>query len=97
MVAQGLATCGGGAPFVIRSRFPNGRTDCELYARLYRPIWAGNAIAHRLTQWSRKAWRRAVEARLSSSGRGFQTAEPIANFTPVFIVRSGRVTQLRIG
>jgi tetratricopeptide (TPR) repeat protein len=66
--------------------------DIHEYAEAARQFRAGNAIAHRWTRWSRKAWRRAVEARLSSPGGGLQTAEPIANFTPVFIVgmpRSG--------
>lgn len=66
--------------------------DVGEYQQAARQFRAGNAIAHRLTQWSRKAWRRAVEARLSSPNRYVRAAEPIANFTPLFIVgmpRSG--------
>lgn len=66
--------------------------DIHEYAEAARQFRAGNAIAHRLTKWSRKAWRRAVEARLPSLGRGSRTAEPLANFTPIFVVgmpRSG--------
>lgn len=64
--------------------------ECAEAARQFR---AGNAIAHRLTKWSRRTWRRSVEARLSSSpSRLTFTAEPTADFTPIFIVgmpRSG--------
>ncbi|HJP97162.1 MAG TPA: sulfotransferase [Rhodanobacteraceae bacterium] len=51
----------------------------------------GNAIAHRLTKWSRKSWRRAAEARLALPA-GTQHADPAPDFAPVFIVgmpRSG--------
>lgn len=45
----------------------------------------GNAIRNRLTTWSRKAWRRTVEARLAA--RPFAaTAAATPDFTPVFIV-----------
>jgi len=50
-----------------------------------------NALAHGMTRWSRKDWRRAVEARLSAPA----IAHPLAgrdDFIPVFIVgmpRSG--------
>jgi len=50
-----------------------------------------NALAHRLTRWSRKDWRRAIEARLASAPI-IHHAEPPAGFVPVFIVgmpRSG--------
>lgn len=64
--------------------------ECKEATRQYR---AGNAIAHQLTKWSRKTWRRSVEARLSSSpSRLTPTAAPTADFTPIFIVgmpRSG--------
>ena len=66
--------------------------DVGEYVEAARQFRAGNAIAHRLTQWSRKAWRRTVEARLSSPNRCLRAAEPISNFTPIFIVgmpRSG--------
>lgn len=63
--------------------------ECTEAARQFR---AGNAIAHRRTKWSRKTWRRSVEARLSSPSRLTLTVEPTAGFTPIFIVgmpRSG--------
>lgn len=50
-----------------------------------------NALAHSLTQWSRKAWRRAVEARLASAPPA-RHATAVGDFIPVFIVgvpRSG--------
>lgn len=62
--------------------------DYELATRHYRE---GNAIAHRLTTWSRKAWRRATEARLASEPFTC-SAKPTADFNPIFIVgmpRSG--------
>lgn len=62
--------------------------DYEQAARHFRE---GNAIVHRLTKWSRKAWRRAVEARLASKPIAC-ALEPSTEFTPVFIVgmpRSG--------
>lgn len=61
---------------------------CEEAARHFRE---GNAIARRSTTWSRKTWRRTVEARLASAP-STRTAEPTQDFTPVFIVgmpRSG--------
>lgn len=51
----------------------------------------GNTRAHRLTKWTRKSWRRAVEARLASKPIA-HVLEPVTEFTPVFIVgmpRSG--------
>lgn len=65
--------------------------DAGDYTQAARHFRAGNAIVHRLTRWSRKAWRRAVEVRLASKPSGRQI-EPSAGFTPVFIVgmpRSG--------
>ena len=62
--------------------------DYEQAARHFRE---GNIIAHRLTKWSRKAWRRAVEARLATKPIA-RPLEASADFTPVFIVgmpRSG--------
>jgi len=66
--------------------------DIHEYAEAARQFRAGNRIAHGLTKWSRKVWRRAVDARLSSPDRHLRSAEPTANFTPLFIVgmpRSG--------
>lgn len=62
--------------------------DFEQAARYSRQA---NALAHALTQWSRKQWRRAVDARLNAAPAG-PVLEPIAEFIPVFIVgvpRSG--------
>lgn len=62
--------------------------DYEVAARHLRE---GNAIVHRLTKWSRKDWRRSVEARLAARPIQ-QRIEPAVDFTPVFIVgmpRSG--------
>lgn len=65
--------------------------DIGGYDEAARHFREGNAIAHRLTKWSRKAWRRTVEARLAS--KPF-TCSNLATegFTPIFIVgmpRSG--------
>lgn len=44
-----------------------------------------NRLAHRLTRWSRKQWRRATEAGLrAASARS--ALQPAADFVPVFIV-----------
>lgn len=51
----------------------------------------GNTIIHRLTKWSRKDWRRSVQARLAAQPTQQKLEHPV-NFTPVFIVgmpRSG--------
>lgn len=57
-----------------------------------------NALAHAFTQWSRKPWRRAIEARLHAKPRACGL-EPQADFTLVLVVgmpRSGTtlVTEL---
>lgn len=65
--------------------------DIGYYAEATRHFREGNAIARRLTKWSRKTWRRAVETRLASKPI-IPGLEPSADFTPVFIVgipRSG--------
>lgn len=65
--------------------------DLGDYEQAARYFGEGNAIAHRETRWSRKAWRRAIEARLAA--RPITGAlDPAADFTPVFVVgmpRSG--------
>ncbi len=69
--------------------------NCERATRYFRE---GNGIAHRLTKWSRKAWRRAVEARLASKPIA-HALEPSTEFTPVFIVgmpRSGTTLLARL-
>lgn len=65
--------------------------DIGGYDEAARHFRDGNAIANRLTKWSRKAWRRTVEAQLAS--KPF-TCSNLATegFTPIFIVgmpRSG--------
>ena len=45
----------------------------------------GNAIMHSRTAWSRKPWRRTVQARLATRP-AVPVAEPTAGFTPVFFV-----------
>ncbi len=46
----------------------------------------GNDIRHRLTQWSRKAWRRTIEARLASHQFADEQTAATVGFTPLFIV-----------
>jgi len=65
--------------------------DVAEFAQAEPHFREGNAIAHRSTRWSRKAWRRVIEARLASKPITC-TSEPSSGFTPVFIVgmpRSG--------
>lgn len=65
--------------------------DIGEYQQATRHFRAGNATAHRLTKWSRKAWRRGIEARLAVRPITRQL-EAAGDFTPVFIVgmpRSG--------
>lgn len=65
--------------------------DIGDYAEAARHLREGNAIVHRLTKWSRKGWRRSVEARLAAKPI-HQKAAPPVDFAPVFIVgmpRSG--------
>lgn len=59
--------------------------DIGDYARAAQHYREGNAIRHRLTQWSRKTWRRVVEARLAAKPTSVAMA-PREGFTPVFIV-----------
>jgi tetratricopeptide (TPR) repeat protein len=73
--------------------FASGKAHDDIgeYGEAARHFRAGNAIAHRLTRWSRKAWRRATEARLAAAPFA-RFAEPTADFNPIFIVgmpRSG--------
>lgn len=65
--------------------------DIGHYAQAARNFRDGNAIAHSLKPWPRKAWRRAIEARLAA-GPLAHRLESTQDFTPVFIVgmpRSG--------
>lgn len=59
--------------------------DIGDYPQAAQQFRDGNAIARRLTNWSRKPWRRAVEARLSAAPVN-PALEPSIDFTPVFIV-----------
>lgn len=66
--------------------------DVGDYSQASRWFREGNATAHSLTQWSRKLWRRTVEARLASGHNASGAREPVDDFTPIFIVgmpRSG--------
>lgn len=61
------------------------RDDLGEWADATTHFREGNAIRHRTTAWSRKAWRRFAESRLAS--RPFPAAaRPTAGFTPIFIV-----------
>lgn len=65
--------------------------DIGDYAEAAQNFRTGNAIRKLNPVWSRKAWRRAVEARLASRSLT-RPLEPLPNFTPLFIVgmpRSG--------
>lgn len=66
------------------------RDDIGDYAQAAQLFRRANALAHATTAWSRKNWRRAIEARLSS--RPFAQKLDAPDFVPVFIVgmpRSG--------
>jgi tetratricopeptide (TPR) repeat protein len=65
--------------------------DVGAYENAARHLREGNAIVHRLTKWSRKDWRRMVEARLAAAPMAHRV-DPRDDFTPVFVVgmpRSG--------
>lgn len=65
--------------------------DVGNYAEAANYFRQANAIAHGLSRWSRKDWRRAVEARLGSKPGADSLDSPV-DWTPVFIVgvpRSG--------
>lgn len=65
--------------------------DVGDYAQAAQYFRQANALAHMLTKWSRKPWRRAVEARLAARPYSHQL-EPSADFIPIFVVgmpRSG--------
>lgn len=59
--------------------------DISDYAHAAQHFRQGNAIRKCLAGWSRKTWRRAVEARLASKSVA-AAAKPADGFTPVFIV-----------
>lgn len=77
----------------LELQFALGKACDEIgeYPQAARHFRAGNATAHRLTKWSRKAWRRSIEARLAARPVTHQL-ETSDSFAPVFIVgmpRSG--------
>lgn len=66
--------------------------DIGAYAEAASHFREGNAIRKRLANWSRKAWRRAIEARLAAKPPATIASAPRDNFTPIFVVgmpRSG--------
>lgn len=65
--------------------------DIGGYAQAAEYFQEANAMAHALTKWSRKSWRRAVESQLAAKPIE-QRVDPSPDFVPVFIVgmpRSG--------
>ena len=65
--------------------------DIGDYARAAEYLRQANAIAHTASSWSRKHWRRAVDARLARSPPALRLVPP-RDWTPIFIVgvpRSG--------
>ena len=65
--------------------------DIAAYAQAAHYLRQANALAHARSTWSRKRWRRLVEARLAARPPPFQLAAP-SDWTPLFIVgvpRSG--------
>ncbi|MBS0570390.1 MAG: sulfotransferase, partial [Proteobacteria bacterium] len=71
--------------------------DIGDHARAAHDLRAGNALAHATTAWSRKRWKRAIEARLAAPA--FARQLPPADFVPVFIVgmpRSGTTLLARL-
>lgn len=59
--------------------------DVGRYGEAAQHFRDGNAILHRLTTWSRKAWRRATQARLAAAPFT-HSAEAVAGFNPIFVV-----------
>lgn len=65
--------------------------DIEEYDRAADYSREANALACSATKWSRTHWQREIEARLNADSI-LEKAEPLADFTPIFIVglpRSG--------
>lgn len=63
--------------------------DIGEYADAAQKFRAANGIVSRLVPWSRKNWRRAVEARLASRKLP-APLEPVKDFAPLFIVGAPR-------
>jgi Sulfotransferase family/Tetratricopeptide repeat len=73
--------------------FSVGKAHDDLgdYAEAARYFREGNSIAHRLTKWSRDAWRKAIDTRLADRSV-IPPLKPSDNFIPIFVVgmpRSG--------
>ncbi|MGH8157151.1 MAG: tetratricopeptide repeat-containing sulfotransferase family protein [Rhodanobacter sp.] len=65
--------------------------DIADYAQATHYLRQANALAHARSTWSRKRWRRLIEARLATKPPSFQLTAP-SGWTPLFIVgvpRSG--------
>jgi len=65
--------------------------DTAEYARAAEYSREANALAHVATKWSRLHWQQEIEIRLNAA-RILEKAEPVTNFTPIFVVglpRSG--------
>lgn len=63
--------------------------DVGDYAAAAQNFRSGNAIRKRNSTWSRKDWRRAIEARLAMPSNALH-AEPTPGFSPIFIVGTPR-------
>ncbi|MFA6229947.1 MAG: sulfotransferase [Rhodanobacter sp.] len=77
----------------ITTLFALGKAHDDIadYAKAAHYLRQANALAHARSTWSRKHWRRLVEARLAARPYAFQLAAP-SGWTPLFIVgvpRSG--------
>ena len=65
--------------------------DVGDFATAHHYLRKANALAHEARRWSRKHWRRAVEARIAGNPLPYR-CDPVTDWTPVFIVgvpRSG--------
>lgn len=90
---EGLRRAGLSAKARAELNFALGKAHDDIadYAAAADYFRQGNQGLHALTRWSRKAWRRTVEARLAAAPLAV-SAEPADGFTPIFIVgmpRSG--------
>ncbi len=85
------ADLGGKARSTLLFALGKAHDDIGDYAQAASHFREANVLARSLTRWSRKDWRRGVEARLAA--RPFKaSAQPSDDFVPVFVVgmpRSG--------
>lgn len=94
LFSQGLQRPGLSSLALAELHFSLGKAydDTGDYDKASRQFREGNAIRHRLARkWSRKHWRRSVEARLAAPPISTQL-DATPGFTPIFIVgmpRSG--------